>query len=347
MNKIEEKAIKTQVVDLFCGAGGLTNGLIRAGLDVVKGIDIDEDCKYAYEKNNNARFVHKSVADLSTGEIEKLFDGRGIKVLVGCAPCQTFSTHTTKYKYGAADHRWGLLADFAEIVKRTRPAVVSMENVTNLRNKDIFRDFVDELKKLKYQVNDNNVVYCPDYAIPQKRKRLVFLASTLGPIDLLDATTPKDDYQTVRDAISDIKPNDPLHKFSQLSDINLMRIKQSKPGGTWRDWDSSLVLDCHKKQSGQNYLSVYGRMKWDEPSPTITTKFYKYGTGRFGHPEEDRALSLKEGAILQSFPENYQFMPQGKRMSIDQIAKLIGNAVPPKLGEMIGKTILRHMENYA
>ncbi len=132
-----------------------------------------------------------------------------------------------------------------------------------------------------------------------------------------------------------------MHKAKRLSDTNIKRIKQSKPNGTWRDWDKKLLPDCYKKDSGQTYTSVYGRMSWNNVSPTITTQFFNYGSGRFGHPTQNRALTLREGALLQTFPENYDF---GEIKSMTAIARHIGNAVPPILGEIIGNTIKQHIE---
>jgi DNA (cytosine-5)-methyltransferase 1 len=149
------------------------------------------------------------------------------------------------------------------------------------------------------------------------RQRLVLLASKLGPIEFISATTPVGRRRTVRDAISQLprlkaggtNSADPLHQACELSSLNLKCVLASKPGGTWRDWSDHLVVDCHKRKSGKTYPSVHGRMSWDEPPPTMTTQYYGFGNGRFGHPDQDRAISLGEGAILQSFPKSYKFVP--------------------------------------
>jgi DNA (cytosine-5)-methyltransferase 1 len=135
-----------------------------------------------------------------------------------------------------------------------------------------------------------------------------------------------------------------MHQSSKLSETNLRRIRQSTPGGTWRDWTSDLQLTCHQKDTGRSYPSVYGRMYWDEPSPTITTQFYGLGNGRFGHPEQDRALSLREGAILQSFPPDYAFVQDAQHFKIKKLGIQIGNAVPVELGRAIGQSILQHLQ---
>ena len=228
-----------------------------------------------------------------------------------------------------------------------------MENVTNLSNKQIFTDFVIRLRELGYFVSFQNV-FCPDYGLAQKRKRLVLLASMFGKIKLIPATHKKENYKTVKDAIGhlpkikagEVSKSDPLHRATSLSGINLKRIKASKPNGTWKDWSEDLLLECHKKSSGQSYKSVYGRISWDHPSPTITTQFYNYGTGRFGHPSQDRALTIREASILQSFPENYKFYDKETDIFIRRMGTHIGNAVPVRLGEVIGKSIVQHIKEH-
>jgi DNA (cytosine-5)-methyltransferase 1 len=230
-----------------------------------------------------------------------------------------------------------------------------MENVPQLLNfkkAPVFMDFVNNLQTQGYFVW-NEIIYAPDYGIPQKRKRLVLLASKFGKISLISATHTPETYLTVRDAIAQLdkiksgesSSNDFIHKASKLSDKNLQRIRQSIPGGSWkRDWDDDLKLACHKKSQGQSYGSIYGRMKWDEPSPTMTTFCTGIGNGRFGHPEQDRAISLREAALLQSFPMDYKFVESPEDLRFGKLSKHIGNALPPKLGEIIGKTILKHLK---
>ena len=339
-------------IDLFCGAGGLTRGLQNVGINVTAGIDFDQTCQYAYEHNNGAAFIHKKIQDVTANELIPYYPPNDIRILVGCAPCQPFSSHTKKYKKNGADRRderWYLINDFFRLVRDIRPDVVSMENVPNLIEQDIFHSFVNRLRRAGYSVS-YSIVYCPDYGVPQQRSRLVLLASRHGRIELIDPTNDPEHYNTVKSAIGQlpaveaggISENDPLHKASRLSDINLKRIRVSKPGGTWHDWDESLLCPCHKKETGKTYASVYARMEWDKPSPTITTEFYNYGTGRFGHPEQDRALSLREGALLQTFPPNYEFMENGE-YTYKQVGKMIGNAVPVKLAEAIGRSIQEHI----
>jgi DNA (cytosine-5)-methyltransferase 1 len=338
-------------VDIFCGIGGLTHGLIKAGIPVVAGIDTDESCKYAYETNNKAIFIERDVKQLKAKEVKSLFRKADFKVLVGCAPCQCFSKHTQKLKNRHKDVKWNLLNYFSSIISEVLPDVVSMENVAEIRKYEVFEDFVKNLEIEGYRVF-HTIVYCPNYGIPQKRRRLVLLASRLGGIKLIPETHPPSRYRTVRDVISKLESlkdgesssKDPLHKTWHLSSINKKRIKQSKPGGTWLDWDKRLRAPCHKKKSGRTYSGVYGRMSWNKPAPTITTQFYSFGTGRFGHPEQDRALSLREGALLQTFPKYYDLINPNGTNSFSVLGTHIGNAVPVRLGVIIGRSILRHLE---
>ena len=343
--------MKIAAIDLFCGIGGLTYGLSKSGINVVAGIDLDESCKFAYERNNHGIFIHKSVNEVTREEIDELFGDTDIKILVGCAPCQPFSTHQKNKKNRSSHKDWGLLYDFLRLVEQTSPQIVSMENVPELRKERVFADFVDNLKlqgySVKFKIHDAS-----DYGVAQRRKRLLLLASKFGDIEFAESHEKK---LTVKDVIFKIdkikagitdNKKDRLHISPMLTDINIKRIKQSKQGGSWHDWDEELLPNCYKKTSGQSYKSVYGRMSWDDVAPTLTTQFINYGTGRFGHPEQDRAISLREGALLQSFPIEYQFIDEDEKINMRKIARQIGNAVPPKLGEHIGKSVLRHLKRH-
>ena len=337
------------VVDLFCGAGGLSHGFYKEGFEIVGGIDIDETCRYAFEQNNESPFIRRDVAKISGQEINDLFIPGKYRVLVGCAPCQPFSTYNQKND----DPKWRLLSHFAELIDNARPDIVSMENVPRLlkfKNGVVFRQFVDRLIDSDYHVAWK-VLYGPDFGLAQTRRRLVLLASRLGPISLPEPTHT-DRYRTVKDEIGHLPPlshggsdnSDPLHRASRLSEINIRRIMASRPGGSWREWDDNLIADCHKEKTGRTYSSVYGRMRWEEPSPTITTQFFGFGNGRFGHPEQLRALSLREGAMLQGFPHDYEFVRPGERIQFKAIGRLIGNAVPVKLASAIARSVKTHLE---
>lgn len=333
-----------EVVDLFCGIGALSHGLKRAGLKIVAGYDMESRCKYAFEKNNEAEFFSRDVAKLTAKEIQNHFSGKVPSVLAGCAPCQPFSTYKQRYD---EDPRWNLVAKFAKLAIEVKPDFVTMENVPALlRYKDgsVFKDFCNCLRKAGYQVNWE-IAKCEGFGVPQKRRRLVVIASKSGNLQPLVATHTE--FFSVRDAIGNLPKlkageanlNDPLHMSATLSKLNLLRIKASKPGGTWRDWPEELVALCHRRPTGKTYSGVYARMSWDKPSPTMTTQCYGYGNGRFGHPEQNRAISLREAAILQSFPETYEFLPRDEKVAMTEVGRWIGNAVPVKLAEAIGNVI--------
>lgn len=338
---------ETACVDLFCGAGGLTHGLISTGMNVVAGIDVDEACRYPFEANNGAIFVKKDIADVTPRELQKLFQGAEYRILAGCAPCQPFSTYAQRYDV-VGSPRWSLLYQFARLVRNTRPELVTMENVPSLAKHAVYEDFVRTLRRLGYSVF-TEVVDCAEFGLPQSRRRLVLLASLIGPIDLIRFKRRRS--MTVREAIGSLPPithgmahmKDPLHCASKLSTLNLKRIRASRPGGTWRDWPKHLIADCHRRETGHSYPGVYGRMTWDDSAPTLTTQFYGFGSGRFGHPEQDRAISLREGAILQGFPKTYSFVPKGEPIHFKALGRMIGNAVPVTLGKVIGQSIATHL----
>ncbi len=338
-------------VDLFCGAGGLTHGLIAAGVPMAAGVDLDEACRHPYESNNaGATFYARDVAKLKPTEVSSWFGSASTRVLAGCAPCQPFSSYSNRYQTKGTE-RWSLLNHFARLVKAVRPDIVTMENVPTVTKHEVFDGFVATLRRLGYHVA-HWVVDSAEYGLPQRRRRLVLLASLYGEIEIREPAASEP--ATVRDVLSDLPslehgqshPEDPLHTSSRLSDLNLKRIKASVPGGTWRDWPEELVAACHRRDTGRSYPGVYGRMEWDEPSPTVTTQFYGFGNGRFGHPEQDRGLSLREGAILQGFPGDYSFVEDGERIHFKALGRLIGNAVPVDLGKMIGSSILDHLAEH-
>ena len=358
LRKEKKSPLSISAVDLFCGVGGLTYGLQEAGINVVAGLDVDETCKYAFEENNDARFISKDIRKFTGAELSELYPKDSIRLLVGCAPCQPFSAHTRKNKDRSSDERWSLLDDFGRLVEKVNPHLIAFENVPLIRKENIFRNFCNRLRSLYYYLHPELMVYCPDYGVPQKRRRLVLIASMWDNFELLPKThssSPEDGllpFKTVKDAIGDLleiddgqeNKQDPLHRSRKLSEMNKKRIKQSQPGGTWEDWDEELRLPCHKKPSGQGYTTVYGRMAWNDLAPTITTQFLNLGSGRFGHPEQHRALSLREGALLQTFPKDYKFTDPDSPIVTTHIGSYIGNAVPVQLAKVIGESIQKHVK---
>ena len=346
---------KVKVVDLFCGIGGLSHGMKRKGFNIIAGFDIDDSCKYSYESNNDSTFFKEDIKQVKGERVSKLFGKSGVKVLAGCAPCQPFSSYAFKMKE-KDKNKYDLLYEFGRLVEEVLPDIVTMENVAQIlsfKQKPVLNDFVETLKRNGYHVCVNKV-FCPDYGIPQTRTRLVLLASRFGQIDLIPPTHSKENYVTVFDTIGHLPPikageissEDMLHRARSLSDINLRRIEATPASGSWKDWSEDLHLECHKKSTGKSFGSVYGRMTWDKPAPTMTTLCTGLGNGRFGHPEQDRAISLREAALFQTFPEDYHFFKPDEEISVTRASRYIGNAVPPRLGEITALSITKHLEKY-
>jgi DNA (cytosine-5)-methyltransferase 1 len=343
-------APKIAAIDLFCGAGGLSQGLRRAGVTVVAGVDIDSACRYPFETNIEAPFLEMDVKDITPEHLTPLWGNAEVRLLAGCAPCQPFSP----YRRGAdtsRDEKWPLLAEFGRLVRETLPDLVTMENVPRIRQAQVFVDFVADLESFGYHV-DWRSCNGLDYGLAQARRRLVLVASRLGPISVPVGT--KGAPKTVADVIRGLPelvsggedPRDPLHRTRALKEINLKRIRASTPGGTWEEWPEELRAPCHRKATGASFRNVYARMEWDKPAPTITTLAHNFGTGRFGHPDQDRVISLREAAMLQGFPRKYRFVEPKAKVHFVHLGRLIGNAVPPPLGQAIGGTLMEHADHY-
>lgn len=334
-----------EVVDLFCGVGALSHGLKLAGCKILAGYDTDERCKFAFEKNNGGVFIKRDVGRMTAYEIMSHYSGDGPTVLAGCAPCQPFSSYKQRY---AEDPQWGLVTKFAELAADVQPDFVTMENVPALlryKEGEVYRRFKAILNEAGYPVRAT-IAKCELFGVPQRRRRLVVVAARGRKIGRLQAAA--NIVTTVRQAIAELPPiaagethpDDGLHVASTLSPLNMRRMKAAKPGGTWRDWPEGLRAACHRRTTGKSYPGVYARMEWDKPSPTMTTQCFGFGNGRFGHPDQDRAISLREAAILQSFPPNYEFLPHGEFPAMKEVGRWIGNAVPVELGRAIGHVIV-------
>ncbi|MFD0788952.1 DNA cytosine methyltransferase [Microbacterium insulae] len=345
-----DRAPVISAVDLFCGAGGLSTGLQDAGVVVVGGVDIEASCAYPFETNIEAPFLHLDVRHVTAAHLEPLWVPGSVRMLAGCAPCQPFSA----YRRGtdtSKEEQWPLLREFARLVREVQPDLVTMENVPRIGTSAIFEEFVAELRSEGFEV-DWQTVYGPRYGLPQHRRRMVLLASRLGSIAVPAGSRNDGEYKSVRDAIGvlppvvsgESDPHDALHTARRLSSLNLQRIRASAPGGSWMDWPEDLRSPCHNKASGASFKNVYARMEWDKPSPTITTLSNNFGAGRFGHPEQDRSITLREAAILQGFPRDYRFIKPGNRLNVTATARLIGNAVPPPIARAIGEAVSLHVE---
>jgi DNA (cytosine-5)-methyltransferase 1 len=344
-----DRAPSVSGIDLFCGAGGLSHGLQEAGVSVVAGVDVDPTCKYPFESNIEASFLERDVRDITSAHLARLWSEGAVRLLAGCAPCQPFSS----YRRGvdtSDEEQWPLLWEFGRLALETTPELVTMENVPRIRSASVFVRFVGDLREAGYHVSWKSC-HGPDYGLAQGRRRLVLLASRLGPIEVPAGTFSSARYRTVRDTIADlpslssggVDANDPLHISRTLSEINLKRIRASTPGGTWEQWPNELRAPCHRRASGGTFRNVYARMEWDKPAPTITTLAHNFGTGRFGHPEQDRPISLREAAMLQGFPRNYRFVRPGDTVHLSRMGRLIGNAVPPPIAKAVGEAVLTHV----
>ncbi|MFW5871796.1 MAG: DNA cytosine methyltransferase [bacterium] len=339
---------KLKAVDFFCSIGGVSLGFKQAGIEVLGGIDIDKTCKDTYEKNIEAKFLPADVSNLDKKEVGKFFRIRRNQknlIFVGCSPCQYYSNIKTD-KTKSCNTRL-LLEDFQEFVDYYRPGYVFIENVPGLdKNPESpLGKFKTFLKENDYAFDDN-VLNAKYFGVPQNRRRYVLVATRVKSEVKLPVGNKKN-VKTVKDAIGDPIKFPPikhgstdnsgfLHSSARLSPANLKRIKSTPHNGGGRlDWkDKNLQPACYKNHDG--HTDVYGRMYWDKPSPTITTRFVSYSNGRYGHPEQDRAISLREGATLQSFPEDFIFYSKSQ----GTVAKMIGNAVPPILAKKIVQSLI-------
>lgn len=349
-----------KAVDFFCGAGGATRGLLDAGIDVVCGIDNDFNVRSTYEENNlrpngkNVEFIEIDINELSFEEIsQRLQKEKFDKLLfVGCAPCQPFTKiNTIKDKRKKEKNYLLRFADFIEFFK---PDYLFIENVPGITAKKyggILGKFKRKLEGLGYYFKDNNI-NAKKYGIPQNRNRRILIASLEEAISFPEETHGKGkrDYVTISDIMKkfnlkplkagETDPTDLLHRAANLSEDNLWRIQNTpKDGGGREIWMGIKPVDCFIRHQN-SYTDVYNRMYWNKPSPTITTRFNSLSNGRFGHPEEDRAISLREGALFQTFPIDYIFYG-----SMVNIAKYIGNAVPVELARIFGLHFIKIGKN--
>lgn len=336
-------------IDSFCGAGGLGLGLKQAGFDIRLSFDIDGICIETI-KQNEKYFNHPAlvadVSDMLNGKaLEICHMKRGeLFLLAGGPPCQGFSIQR---RGNDVDPRNQLVFKYAQLVEELFPKYFVMENVSGIagkRGRTILEQLIDELKNIGYEVHIN-LLDAQDYGIPQRRKRYIIVGERTDMGVHYEYPKPLGAYRTVRDAIGTLPeppmdgsdyPGISLHRRDRLSDINLKRIRALKPGQGREYLPDELLADCHKIDSSViGYRNVYGRMAWDDVAPTITARFDSFTRGKFGHPDQDRSVSLREGALLQTFPEDFEFT--GSKVDI---ARQIGNAVPPVLAEQIGISII-------
>lgn len=354
---MKNKTTTLKAVDFFCSGGGMSHGMQMAGVKILAGIDFDINCKETYEANiKGAKFLYKDVSDFEETELEKelnLQKNDDDLILIGCSPCQFWSIINTKKEKSKKSK--DLLKEFRRFVEYFNPGYVVVENVPGvLRRKEEsgLEDFIVWLEGHKYKVHFN-VHNVSNYGVPQNRKRFTLIAnriteSELEPIKfegeklkVIDVIGEHNGFPKISQGHKD--KSDFMHTVAGLKQINLERLKHTeKDGGSRISYvtNEDLAPKCHQNDT-VNFKDTYGRMWWNKQAPTITTKFFSISNGRFAHPEEDRAISIREGATLQSFPKDYIF----KTTSIANTCRMIGNAVPPKYAEAIAKSIIQNHTN--
>lgn len=342
---------KLVAVDLFCGGGGLTVGLKKAGFSVCAAVELDGVAADTYRENHPETVVFsKDIRKVSASELLRTSPTNKIDLIAACPPCQSFSSLTAKYK--KSDPRDELINEFARLVRTIRPKAIMMENVPGLAQKGshLFNPVVDMFRELGYHV-EHKVLEVADYGVPQRRKRLVLLGVRRGSIAIpvpthsergSNGTAP---WRTVADVIRGIsKPKNLLaaklcggprslnwHVSRNLSEVNIQRLKALSPGSSRTELPTHLRPKCHQNDHG--FTNVYGRMSWDKPAPTITGGCTTMSKGRFGHPEDLRTISVREAALLQTFPADYKFATD----YIDKACVVIGNALPPLFAEAMAR----------
>lgn len=336
-----------KAIDLCCGVGGLTLGLRRAGWEVAVGIDIDPSAGETYRRNNpGTRFVTSDLRSLTDHDIRCLagaLPGREL-LLAGCVPCQAFSKQRSRHGVAARSDA-NLLMEFTRLAKALLPAVVLMENVPGIALVDAFRVFLETLHDCGYDC-DHRVLNARDFGVPQHRQRYVLLAvqEAQALLPRSAGNYPPRDSLTVRNAIGHFPRIEageshrsiPNHRAARLSPLNLERVRATPAdGGSRLEWPEKLELACHRRP-GLGFSDVYGRMWWDREAPTLTSRCNSLSNGRFGHPEQDRAISLREAAAIQTFPDDCEFFGTNNR-----IARWIGNAVPVSFAEALGNAALQ------
>ncbi|MDE3001106.1 MAG: DNA cytosine methyltransferase [Gemmatimonadota bacterium] len=351
-----------RVFDFFSGCGGTSLGFHESGIEHALAVDSCPDAIGTFKKNfTGASVINEPIETVAEEDVRSHFSSDPeVRLFCGCAPCQPFTKQkTNSSQKSSEDNRHGLLGHFSSIVHKCLPDLVFVENVPGILNVTIegqtpLSALIDQLDQDDY-FSDHGVIYAQDYGVPQVRRRLVLVASRLGEIALPKATHGPNRpaaYNTVRDAIADLPPIEqgtehrdklqyPNHRAAALSELNLKRIRKTRKNGR-RDWPDSLLPKCYTaKENGERYnghSDCYTRLAWDEPAPGLTTRCISYSNGRFGHPKQDRALSVREAARLQGFPDSFEFTG-----SLASMARQIGNAVPVPVAKAFGLHFNNHV----
>lgn len=343
-----------KVYDFFSGCGGASCGFRNAGMQIALGLDNNADAAATFKLNfPEAHFINADIRNVREKDIEEYVDKKCPSLFCGCAPCQPFSKQNA-FKNNK-DNRINLLKEFGRFIKFFMPDYIFVENVPGIQSFSIevspLAEFCCLLNELNYRRPVIDILQASRYGVPQTRKRLIVIVSKLHDIKLPEFThgqgTNRVNYSTVGDWLynfsplqaGETDPNDPDHCAASLNELNMRRIKATPEGGGRLDWPDELWLECHKKHNGHS--DVYGRLSYKRTSSALTTKCISYSNGRFGHPIENRAISVREAACLQTFPRNYQFCG-----SMVSKARQIGNAVPPLLAERFGEQFIKNQQNY-
>ena len=342
-------------VEIFSGGGGLAVGLREAGFKTVAAVEVEPHAAATFKANHPTVQVYRQDVRTVTGAMLATLTEEGVDVLAACPPCQGFSSLTSKWR--REDARNSLVSEVGRLADELRPKAVMMENVPGLAKKGrpLFDALLEQLENLGYETNWS-ILQVADYGVPQRRRRLVLLAGLGFSTPMPEATHSKtgDDgrlkWRTVRDTISEM--DEPVtfpeakerggaqacdwHVVRQLSAVNIERLKLSRPGGSWKDLPEELRVPCHRN-GYSGFSNVYGRMVWDEPAGTITAGCTTLSKGRFGHPENDRTISLREAALLQTFPSDYRF----ETPHFERACEIVGNALPCVFAEAIAREVRR------
>lgn len=333
-------------IDLFSGAGGLTQGLKQAGFNVVGAVENHKTYAESFRLNHPATLLEEGdIVEVDPIKYMKLL---GLKVgeldlLAGCPPCQGYSTIGTRNRGKRDDPRNELVYEVLRFAIAFQPKTIMMENVPALDKDARLQKLISDLEDLGYSV-DHKVLKMSHYGVPQARRRMIMLASRLGNIEVVKQELDTSKMATVRDAISFLPPvgksGDPLHDITENRSEKVKKLISMIPkdGGSRTDLGEEYQLECHKKTNG--FRDVYGRMAWNKPSPTITGGCNSPSKGRFLHPEENRGITLREAALLQTFPQGYKFSFKSGKQGV---AMMIGNALPPTFIEFHAKGLLNHL----
>jgi DNA (cytosine-5)-methyltransferase 1 len=346
--KLSSSKFEPCAIDLFCGCGGMTEGLKQAGFKVLWGNDVATAPLMAYRANHPEVLVEEK--DIRTVDCKQLMKTLGLQkgqldLLAGCPPCQGFSTiRTNNGRYQINDDRNNLINDYQRFVEAFRPKTVMLENVPGLKDNSRFDKFISTMAEFGYR-GEWKILNVADYGVPQRRKRLIYVAAHKKNICVSEK---KSECRTVRDAIGAMpragESGDFLHDFpeTRTAKIKEMIARIPKDGGSRSQLPDKYVLPCHKRHPG-GFKDVYGRMAWDKPSPTITGGCASPSKGRFLHPEENRCITLREAALLQGFPRNYIFP---NTLAKDRLALMVGNALPVPFIYAHAKEIRQQMKKW-